>query len=302
MIIEEKINDLNNEVVKVNKKKPPRSNNQYLIPLYFTSCFVGAKNSGKTYGLVKMLKNFENNPIYNSDKELIEQRIILICPTANSLANPIYKTLKYLDEDDIYTDYNDEVLNNILDDIKAEKEEIEERHKYIKAYHSFIKAKSMRSVKDDDLILLNKMDFINPDDLPKLKYENPPVIFLILDDMIGSNNCFKKGNCLISNLTIKHRHLGINLIYTTQNPKSIPNIIRANIDLWVLYKFSNVNIILDKCYEEVSSIIDEKSFLDLYLHATNEPYNAFVIDTHPITPNEERFKKNFDIILKHNNQ
>ena len=301
MIVEEKINDLNNDVVKVNKKKPPRSKNKYLVPLYFTSCFVGAKNSGKTYGLVKMLKNFENNPIYNSDNEKLNIRVILVCPTANSLANPIYKTLKYLDDKDIYTEYSDETLSDILDDIKAEKEEIEERHKYIKAYNLFIKAKSMRNIKDDDLILLHKMDFIHPDDLGKLKYDNPPVIFLILDDMIGSNNCFKKGNCMISNLTIKHRHLGINLIYTTQNPKSIPNIIRANIDLWVLYKFSNVNIILDKCYEEVSSIINEKDFLDLYLHATNEPYNSFVIDTHPITPNDERFKKNFDIILKNNN-
>ena len=34
---------------------------------------------------------------------------------------------------------------------------------------------------------------------------------------------------LISNLRIKHRHIGLNLIFTTQNPKSIPNIIRNNI-------------------------------------------------------------------------
>lgn len=298
MIIEEKIENLNNNVVKVNKKKPPRSKNKYLVPLYFTSCFVGSKNSGKTYGLVKMLKNFEENPIFNNENEKLDMRVILVCPTANSVANPIYKTLKYLDEDDIYTDYNDELLQDILEDIKTEKEEIEEQKTYIDAYKKFIKAKSMKSMKDEELILLNKMNFVDPNDLPKLKYENPPVIFLILDDMIGSNNCFKKGNCLISNLTIKHRHLGINLLYTTQNPKSIPNIIRANIDLWVLYKFSNVNIILDKCYEEVSSIIDEKNFLDLYLYATSEPYNAFIIDTHPLTPNEERFKKNYDVILK----
>ncbi len=43
---------------------------------------------------------------------------------------------------------------------------------------------------------------------------------MILDDMIGTNECFKKGNCLIANITIKHRHLGINLIFTTQNPRS----------------------------------------------------------------------------------
>lgn len=301
MIIEEKINGLNNNIVKVNKQKVPRSINKDLVPLYFTSCFVGAKNSGKSYGLVKMLKNFEEFPIYDANGNKLENRIILICPTANSSANPIFRTLKDLDEDDIFTEYNDEILQMILDDIKQEKDEILERENYIKIFNKFIKSKNLNKINDEDLIILEKYDYINPDELPQLRYKHPPIIFLILDDMIGSNNCFKRGNCLISNLTIKHRHLGINLIYTTQNPKSIPNIIRSNIDLWVLYKFSNANIILSKCYEEVSSIIDEKDFLDLYIYAVNQPYQSFVIDTHPLTDNNKRFKKNFDTILRFNN-
>ena len=116
--------------------------------------------------------------------------------------------------------------------------------------------------------------------------------------MIGNKDCFKKGNSAISNLTIKHRHLGINLIYTTQNPKSIPNIIRNNIDLWVLYKFANKNMVLEKLYEEVSSLVLEKEFSDLYDYATKEPHNALVIDTHPLTKREDRFKLNFDIALR----
>jgi hypothetical protein len=297
MIIEERITSLDNNVVKVNKKKVPRSINSDLVPLYFTSCFVGSKNSGKTYGLVKMLKNFEKYPIYDANKNKLDNRIILICPTAGSSANPIYTTLKDLDPDDIFTEYDDDILQMILDDIKREKDEIDEREKYVKLYNKFLKIKSLNSLKDDEIIILEKYDYANPNELPKLRYEHPPVIFMILDDMIGNNNCFKQGNCKISNLTIKHRHLGINLIYTTQNPKSIPNIIRANIDLWVLYKFSNINIILNKCYEEVSSLISEDDFIKMYLHATEEPYNSFVIDTHPLTDNEKRFKKNFDVIL-----
>jgi hypothetical protein len=301
MIIENKITTLNNEVVKVNKKKVPRSINPDLVPLFFTSCFVGSKNSGKTYGLVKMLKNFELYPVYDVDKNKLENRIILICPTAGSSANPIYTTLKDLDPEDIYTEYNDDILQSILDDIKREKDEITEREKYVKVFKKFLKIKSLHTLTDDEIMILEKYDYTSPDELQPLKYDHPPVIFLILDDMIGNNACFKRGNCLISNLTIKHRHLGINLIYTTQNPKSIPNIIRANIDLWVLYKFSNVNIILNKCYEEVSSLINEDNFINLYLHATEQPYNSFVIDTHPLTENSKRFKKNFDVILSLSN-
>lgn len=297
MIIETKITSLDNKVIKVNKKKPPRSINKDLVPLYFTSIFVGSKNSGKTYGLVKMLKNFEEFPIYDANGNKLENRIILICPTANSSANPIFHTLRDLDEDDIFTEYNDDILQMILDDIKREKDEILEREEYIRIYNKLLKSKSLTKMNDEELMILEKYDYTSPDELPKLKYNHPPVIFMILDDMIGSNNCFKRGNCLISNLTIKHRHLGINLLFTTQNPKSIPNIIRANIDLWVLYKFSNANIIIDKCYEEVSSLIDENQFLEMYLYATKEPYNAFVIDTHPLTDNNKRFKMNYDVLM-----
>ena len=66
-INEVELDGLDNKVVSVKKPKPPRSVNGNLIPLYFTALFVGAKNSGKTYGLVKLLKNFEKYPIYNNE-------------------------------------------------------------------------------------------------------------------------------------------------------------------------------------------------------------------------------------------
>jgi hypothetical protein len=298
-VIEIPLKGLDNEPIKVQKKKPPRSINKDLVPLYFTACFCGAKNSGKTMGLVKLLKNFEEYPIYNSEGDKLDVRVILFCPTANSPANPIYTTVKDLDEEDIHLTYRDEDLLKVLDEIEAERKEIKEYSDYIAAYKRFLKVKVIH-LADDELQILTKFNFIDPKYIPAPKYKNPRVIFMILDDMIGNNECFKRGNCAISNLTIKHRHLGINLIYTTQNPKSIPNIIRNNIDLWVLYRFANKNMVLDKLYEEVSSLVVEDDFSKLYDHATKEPYNALVVDTHPITKNENRFKRNFDTILSFN--
>ncbi len=89
-------------------------------------------------------------------------------------------------------------------------------------------------------------------------------------------------------MTIKHRYLGINLIFTTQNPKSIPNIIRNNIDIFILYKFANTKMVLEKIYEECSAFFNEEQFEELYMHAAKEPHNALVIDTHPSTVNENR--------------
>jgi hypothetical protein len=56
---------------------------------------------------------------------------------------------------------------------------------------------------------VSKRGFNDPETLQKPRFNFPPVIFLTLDDLIGNNECFKKGNCTISNIMIKHRHLGI---------------------------------------------------------------------------------------------
>ena len=106
MISEIQLNTLDNKPVKVNKKDPPRSINPDLTPLYFTAVFIGSKNSGKTYGLVKMLKNYESQPIKNSDGDTLPMRTILFCPTASSMANPIYSTLKSLCEEDMILNYS----------------------------------------------------------------------------------------------------------------------------------------------------------------------------------------------------
>ena len=58
-------------------------------------------------------------------------RVIVFCPTIMSSANPIYDTLKYLDEDDIIMDYSDNKLLDKLDNIEKEKEDIENYKKYI---------------------------------------------------------------------------------------------------------------------------------------------------------------------------
>ena len=80
-----------------------------------------------------------------------------------------------------------------------------------------------------------------------------------MDDLIGDNKVFKRQS-LTNNITIKYRHLSVNLVFTSQNPKSIPNIIRNNIDMYVLYKFANVKMVLEKLFEEVSNLLTEKQF------------------------------------------
>jgi hypothetical protein len=106
-----------------------------------------------------------------------------------------------------------------------------------------MQVQEVERLSNEDIMTLSKFHFMEPEAIPKPKYKYPPVIFLILDDLIGSNDCFKKGNSLISNLTIKHRHLGINIIYTTQNPK-VYLILLETILIYLYY----INLLILKWY------------------------------------------------------
>ena len=150
-VIETQLKGLDNKPIKVNKKSPPRSINNDLTSLYFTAMFIGAKNSGKRYGLVKLLKNYESEPIKDYQGNTLPIRTILFCPTANSAANPIFNTLKSLSEDDIILNYSDDLLLDKIEEIAIDKQEIEEYNNYCKAYRKFIKTEDTTKLDDDEL-------------------------------------------------------------------------------------------------------------------------------------------------------
>ena len=299
MIQEIKLNGLNNEPVKTNKKQPPMSINKDLPPCFFTSIFIGSKGSGKSYSLVKLLKNYEKYPIYDVDGNKLEMRVIVFCPTIHSAANPIYESLKYLDEEDIILDYSDYKLLEKLQDIEKEKEEIQEYKDYLTVWKKYMKIdEDMSLLTHDELLILSKYDFTDPQYLKKPKYKNPRINFLVFDDLVGDANAFKKSHSAINNLTIKHRHLQCNLLFTTQYIKAIPPVLRRNLDIFVIFKFANVQSVVEQIYPEISGIIKEEDFEILFEYATKDKHNALIIDQ---TSKQNIFKLNWDVALKINN-
>ena len=207
MIQEIKLNGLDNKPIKTTKKPPPRSMNENLPPCYFTSIFIGSKGSGKTYSLIKLLKNYEKYPIYNNEGHTLEMRVILFCPTAHSVANPIFETLRYLDED-IILEYSDDKLLDKLNEIEKEKEDIKDYNKYIEVWKKYIKIdENINLLLPDELLILSKFDFREPKEIPHPPYKYPRVNFLVFDDLVGDVSAFRKGHSAINNLCIKHRHL-----------------------------------------------------------------------------------------------
>ena len=154
----------------------------------------------------------------------MDMRAIVFCPAIS--ANPIYETLKYLDEDEIIMDYSDEKL---FDEIEKEKEEIEYLNKYVVVWKRYLKIDgSINLLLPDELLILSKYDFKETHEIPHPPYKYPRINFLCFDDLVGDPQAFRNGHSAINNLIIRHRYLHCNFLFTTQYLKAIPPVIRRN--------------------------------------------------------------------------
>ena len=221
-------------------------------------------------------------------------RVIVFCPTILSVANPIYETLKYLDDDDIIMDYSDNKLLDKLDEIEKEKEDIENYKKFIEVWKKYLKIdENVNLLLPDELLILSKYDFRDPKDIPHPPYKYPRINFLVFDDLVGDANAFKRGHSAINNLCIKHRHLQCNLLFTTQYIKAIPPVLRRNLDIFVIFKFANVQSVVEQIYPEISGVIKEDDFKNVFEYATLNKHDALIIDQ----TSKNIFKLNWDTAL-----
>jgi hypothetical protein len=299
MIKEISIAGLNNDPIKVKKPNIPQSDNKDLPRFFFNMLLVAQKHSGKTFLLAKLIKNYQKTKKIDNEGNIHKVRVILFAPTAFSESNKIYETLN-VDPNDIHVNYSDDQLLNVLDEIKQENDEIKEYKKKLELYEKFKKVKNVHELTDDEILELHMFKF-NKHHIEKPKHEHERINFLIFDDIIGTNNgAFRKSGSALQNLIIKNRHHFTNVILTTQYIKSINPIIRENIDIWCLYKSQNKKSLVDKIYELVSGIVSEEHFIELFEYATEKPYSAFVIDNHKETPKENKFKINWNTIIRIN--
>jgi len=68
MIVESIIKGLKNEPIKL-KDETIESTNPYLPKLYNCGIWIGAKGTGKTWSLVRLLKHYEDSPIVDKKRQ-----------------------------------------------------------------------------------------------------------------------------------------------------------------------------------------------------------------------------------------
>lgn len=292
MILEKIIENIDDKPINIKNKKVPQSLNKSLPILFNTQLYIGSKGTGKSYKLTQLLKLYESSQIKDEDGVEYDMRIILICPTASSGSNEVYKILKSLDQEkDVYLDYSDELILNIIDDIKAKQVLYDSYLNYKKIYDKFNKIKDVSKLNDEELDILESNDFMKPDNI------KPVITWLIFDDLIGMGAFNKKAKSVLTNLTIKHRHLKTNLIFTTQSFKQIPPVIRNNIDIYCIFRSNSYNEILNKIYDDISGIISLNNFIELYEHATENKNDCLTVINNSMDKKGARFFKNWNVEL-----
>lgn len=292
MIIEKPVENINDKPIIIKKKNVPQSSNKSLPLLFNTQLYIGSKGTGKSYKLTQLLKFYEQSKIKDEDGIEYDMRTILVCPTASSGANEVYKILNSLDQEkDIHLDYTDELILNILDDIKAKQASYDKCLEYKKVYKKFSRVKSVDLLDTDELQMLEEHDFMSPSECyGDIK---PVITWLVMDDLLGCGCFNKKSKSVVNNLTIKHRHLKMNLIFTTQSFKQIPPVIRTNIDIYCIFKSSSYNEVLNKVFEDINGYVSIEDFIELYEHATDEKNDCLTIINNSMDKKGVRFYKNW---------
>ena len=293
MITEEVINNLPTPYFKINKSNEPQSKNPNLPPLFFSCLIVGSKNSGKSYAMTSLLKMFEENPIYDTRGNELEQRIIIFSPTALNETNIVFKNLKNLSPDDIHLEYTDEILEEILEEIKHHVDEVNRYEKYLKVLDKY--NNTNQELTNDEYWLLYYINFL------PIQEQKHIITHICFDDLIGDKNTFKKSrDSGLVKFLLKHRHLYTNVFITTQYINAIQPIIKNNIDIFCLFKYANLKDVINKFYPVVSGIMLEDQFKELYKHCTQEKYNFLTVISHNKLKGQLLIRKNWNVNLKSN--
>lgn len=272
----------------------PQSTNQNAPRLFFNLLSVASRGGSKTFTTVKLIKDYETHKLVDNNGVIHPLRTFLISPTYQ--ANPIFKNLKSLNENDIHIEYNDEILQSIIDDIELVNEEIKEYNEYKEAYLLVEKTplkqiKGLLAERPDIFHLLKQYDFQHYNLIPQPRYIERPVNFIILDDLMGSSCFNKKAQSLLTYYLIKNRHHFISFFILVQALKSVPKSVRSNCNVYFLGKFASKKVVLDDMYEEVSNVLTMEKFEEIYEHATAEKYGGLFIDT---SGSEKKFYKGLD--------
>ena len=161
----------------------------------------------------------------------VPQRVILVSPTSE--ANPAFRRLTHLDDKDIYPNYTDKLLLDLMKEIKADRLATKQYKKACILWKDF---KRYLARDKDPLLIMDKLELqllssqTNGFRDEPIKPAHPLglVVHLVLDDCVSSPAFnLNRGNAF-SGFCLNSRHYWTNVLLCTQRLKQIQPIIRSN--------------------------------------------------------------------------
>jgi len=267
------------------------------IKLHGIILAIAKRGTGKTTALSNLLR------LMKEDNAL--DRLILVSPTYHNNKH-YFKGLPLDEENDVLEPHISvpEQIEAILDQEGADYDEYHEKMKKYKQLMKMLNNQNM-PIFDIPPELLLEFDNFEP---PTHKYNGKkPTIAIAFDDNQGTD--LFKPRSKLSNLAIKHRHLGklkdgalgCTLMFATQNYSSnsagINKAIRGNLTHMLVFRNKNLKE-LEQIADEVSGEINKDLFLQLHHEATKEnPHDFLFVDLHKKDKHPSMFRSNFNKFL-----
>lgn len=236
----------------------------------FNAVLFGKTGCGKScalYNIIRIYKRFF--PIHNR---------WIISPTID-----LDDTLREeFDDDQIFRHYSDEIIDHIIETV-AEDKKRQEEDILQKAKNRLMKQKRFAELEDDSELPKELVTETYEKMYKKMfKHEN---YILICEDLQGQI----KGNYdQIAQFCSRSRHYHITCIFTFQNYRQCPNVIRQNARVLIFFNQNDVE--LKKIEEEHSTFKKKGAFSEMFRDHV-KGYDFLFVNY--FQPPKDRFYKNF---------
>lgn len=237
----------------------------------------GKRGSGKSCAVVNYIKQCQEKKYFD--------RVFLITPTYHS--NKTIWDIATIEEEDII-EPSVTCIKDIIGIVEAEREEWDlflQRKEAYKKFKKDIKNKPINRIDEETLLEYQDLGFFEQE--PEWKYgkdrEHPPRLALIIDDCL-STPVMAKPSCGLTNMIIKHRHLGkglgLSVFMLVQSYKcqgGLSRVIRENCTMLMLFKI-NQEAQIKAIYEEADCNMEEEEFIRMCEEVHSVPHNFLLMD------------------------
>jgi hypothetical protein len=162
------------------QRKYPQFTADDLPRNYYIANIIGSRGSGKTEIMIKLGAMMEKSELKDEDGNTVPMRFILFSPTVGT--NEKFHSLKNLADEDIYSEYTEDKLNDILQECKEINQDCKEYTIIKKIFNKYIKnPKALFS--NNEKFILEMYDYELPD---PPTYPYGLCTNIIFDDLIGT--------------------------------------------------------------------------------------------------------------------